>query len=394
VNSQGRLIGELDLELEPVPGSDLTLSVDLDMQRELADAYADDAGAAVFLDARTGEVLAIDSRPGYDPNQFTTHFTRERWEALTGDRQHPLQNRAVQSKYAPGSTFKVVIALAALEEKVITPKTTIYCPGYTVLYRSRFSCHKRGGHGTVNLHKALVHSCNVYFYQVGKEVGIERIARYARLLGFGTPTGIDLPHEEAGLVPDPEWKRRATGERWFPGETISVAIGQGALLVTPVQMAHMMLGLATGRVPPAPRVRFQELPAPGAAELEPIPFQPEHLRSVRAALRDVVNAGGTGWRARSAMREVCGKTGTAQVVARSAGVDSSELAKEIRDHSWFAGWAPCAEPEVAFAVFVEHGGHGGHSAAPIAKQVLEIYFAKQPQPEGIQLVQKQSAAAP
>lgn len=375
VNSRGRLIRELDLESPPEPGENLTLTVDLDLQRELAAAYGDNVGAAVFLDARTSEVLALESRPAYDPNDFATHFSAERWEALMGDRQHPLQNRAVQSKYSPGSTFKVVVAIAALEEKTITPQTAYFCPGYVVLYRRTFKCHKQGGHGRVDLHRALQHSCNVYFYQVGKEVGIEKIADYARRLGYGPRTGIDLPHEEDGLMPDPEWKQRVTGQPWYPGETVSVAIGQGAVLITPVQMARLMQRIATGVEPPAPYVRLADAPE-GTSAGEPVRVRPESLRLVRAALRDVVNDWGTGGRARLADVEVCGKTGTVQVVAASAGIDSAKLAKEVRDHSWFAGWAPCAEPQVAFAVFVEHGGHGGDSAAPIAKRVLEVYFNK------------------
>ncbi|MEE9230229.1 MAG: penicillin-binding protein 2 [Acidobacteriota bacterium] len=394
VNSRGRLIGEVGLDEEPVPGSDLTMSVNLDMQRELALAFGEEVGAAVFLDARSGEVLAIDSRPGYDPNEFSTHFSRERWVALTEDPRHPLQNRAVQSKYSPGSTFKVVLALAALQEKVITPKTTFHCAGSVVIYGRRFSCHKAGGHGRVNLHKALVKSCNVYFYQVGKELGIENIAKYARLLGLGTRTGIDLPQEEAGLVPDTAWKKRVTGERWYPGETISVAIGQGALQITPVQMAHMMLRFATGKVPSPPRVQLQELTGSETGEQRSMAVEKKNLELIRAGLRDAVNNGGTGWRARMPDVEVCGKTGTAQVVAKSAGVDSSKLKKSIRDHSWFAGWAPCAEPEVAFAVFVEHGGHGGESAAPIARRVLETYFNDEEAPRDVQLVQSQGSTAP
>lgn len=391
VNSRGRLIRELEMEQSPLPGEDLTLTVDLDLQRVLAEAYQNNAGAALFLDAHTSEVLALESRPAYDPNEFATHFSLERWEALMSDRQHPLQNRAVQSKYSPGSTFKVVVAVAALEEKVITPQTSFWCPGYTVLYRRRFSCHKEGGHGLMDLHRALQHSCNVYFYQVGKEVGIEKIAEYARRLGYGMRTGIELPHEEAGLMPTPEWKERVTGQPWFPGETVSVSIGQGPVQITPVQMARLMQMLATGVVPPPPHARFTDVPAGAAA---PVGVRPESLRLVRAALRDVVNNWGTGTRARLPDVEVCGKTGTVQVVAASAGVDSMKLAKEVRDHSWFAGWAPCADPQVAFAVFVEHGGHGGDSAAPIARRVLEVYFNKRKAAQGVQIAQGQRPSAP
>ena len=391
VNNRGRRIRELELERQPVAGEDLSLTVDLDMQSELAAAYLDNAGAAVFLDARTSDVLALESRPGFDPNEFATHFSLERWQSLMSDSRHPLQNRAVQSKYSPGSTFKLVVALAALEEKVITPQTSFWCPGYTVLYKRRFSCHKAEGHGLVDLHRALQHSCNVYFYQVGKEVGIDKIAEYARRLGYGVKTGIDLPHEEAGLMPDPEWKQRATGQPWYPGETISVAIGQGPVQITPVQMARLMQIVATGLVPPPPHLRLADAPPAGAT---PVAARPESLRLIRAALRDVVNAWGTGARARIADQEVCGKTGTVQVIAASVGVDSSKLAKEVRDHSWFAGWAPCDDPRVAFAVFVEHGGHGGDSAAPIAKRVLEVYFNKLKTGEAVQLAQGQRTTAP
>ena len=379
VNSLGREIDVLETVDRPVNGRDLELAIDLDMQRDLEEAFDGRTGSAVFLDPGSGEVLAITSQPGFDPNLFASRFSRESWSAMVSDPRHPLQNRAIQSQFPPGSAFKIVMAIAALEERVATTARTETCTGSTVLYGKRFHCHKKGGHGPVNMQAAIVKSCNVYFYRLGQELGIETIAAWTKRLGFGRPTGIDLPHEEEGTVPDPEWKRRRTGEPWYPGETISVSIGQGALTVTTLQMARFAAAVGNGGRLHTPRlVQYPDGAAggPRAAKAAPesLPVRPDHLAFLVRAMWGVVNDGGTGGRARIEGRDVAGKTGTSQVTRLSTGVDSDDLPVDLRSHSWFVGFAPADAPRVAFAVFVEHGGHGGESAAPIAKQVLERYF--------------------
>jgi penicillin-binding protein 2 len=378
VNAAGRETDELPGGIPPQAGVELQLTVDLDLQRELVRAFAQRVGSAVFLDPRTGEILALSSFPDFDPNLFAGRFTREDWERLARDAQHPLQNRATRSQYSAGSTFKLVVAAAALEGGGLDPSRRIYCPGYATFYKRAFRCHFRGGHGWVNLHEALVRSCNVYFYHLGKELGIESMARQARKLHLGEPTGVKLIGEESGLIPDEPWSRRVRGTPWYPGETISVSIGQGPVLVTPLQLAALIGALGNGRFVPLRVVQSIDgkpvAPAGPGVSLE---LSPRTVEILRRALRGVVNEGGTGKAARLQRHpqfSVAGKTGTVQVVRASAGVDSSELPEDLRDHSWFIGYAPADNPTIAFAVFVEHGGHGGDQAAPIAREVLDVYF--------------------
>lgn len=377
VNSTGRETVELPGGIPPQAGAELRLTVDLDLQEELVRAFADRVGSAVFLDPRNGEILALSSFPDFDPNLFAGRFTRQDWERLARDERHPLQNRATRSQYSAGSTFKLVVAAAALEGGGLDPARRIYCPGFATFYKRDFHCHFRGGHGWVNLHQALVHSCNVYFYSLGKELGIEAIARQARQFGLGEPTGIQLG-EEAGLIPDESWSRRVRGTPWYPGETISVSIGQGPVLVTPLQQAVLIGALGMGRFVPPHLVSSINGKAVAPAGPEKIlQLSPRTFRVLRRALEGVVNGGGTGKAARLQRHpefKVAGKTGTVQVVRASAGVDSSDLPRDLRDHSWFIGYAPADDPSIAFAVFVEHGGHGGDQAAPIAREVLEVYF--------------------
>jgi len=260
---------------------------------------------------------------------------------------------------------------------VIKPSSTIFCPGYTTIYGHRFRCWKAGGHGAVDLEEAIVHSCNVYFYHVGKTLGIEAIAAYARRLGLGEPTGIDLLHEDTGLIPTPEWKERTRGQPWYAGETISVAIGQGPLNVTPLQMARMAATLANGgrTVTPhlAHRGEVREQAAASRLRNE-TGFTAQTMNALRKAMVGVVKRG-TGGRAAVKGVAVAGKTGTAQFSSRSAGIDADDLPLAIRDHAWFVGFAPADDPRIAFAVFIEHGGHGGTTAAPVARRVMERFFA-------------------
>jgi penicillin-binding protein 2 len=370
VNNLGRRIGATWVGREPVHGEPLELTLDLRLQRVLREALADESGAGIFVDPRSGEVLALVSTPTFDPNLFADGMTADAWKSITEDPRRPLHDRAIASYYAPGSVFKVVMAVAGLETGTVNPDDVVHCRGSARFYGRDRLCWKRGGHGTVDLRRALAHSCNVYFYKLGKELGIEPIHDYGARFHLGRTTGIDLPGEVGGILPSRSWKREHLGEPWYPGDTISIAIGQGLLAVTPVQMVTMISAVATqGRVPTPHLIRGN------AGESQRLDVGPATLAIVRRALRDAV-ASGTGRAANLEEIPVAGKTGTAQVFRHSAGIDSDELPKAERDHAWFVGYAPADDPTIAFAVVVEHGGHGGTSAAPIARRVLEVFFAE------------------
>jgi penicillin-binding protein 2 len=283
-------------------------------------------------------------------------------------------NRVIQGQYAPGSVFKIVIAVAALEEAVITPATTYYCPGYLSIYNTVFRCNKATGHGVVDIHKALTQSCNVFFYQVGVKLEIQRIATYARRLGLGTPTGIDLPHEAPGLIPDGAWKQRTQKQPWYPGETVSVAIGQGQVTVTPLQMARLIATIANGGK--LVRPHLVRTPVDGSGR-EPgvldLGLKASTIEVMRAGLYGVVNAPGTGWRARLPDVAVAGKTGTAQIVSH-ARLTRGTPTQAMLPHGWFVAFAPVDKPRIALAVLAEHAGSGGEGAAPIARKVLAQFF--------------------
>lgn len=370
VDSRGRLLEEDERE-PAVPGQSLTLTLDLDLQQEAERMMDGKVGSVVALDPRNGEILALVSEPSFDPNLFARRLDQDEWDALLNNEHHPLQNRALQNSYAPGSVFKIVMATAGLTEGVVGSDDTVYCDGSTAIYGNQFRCWKRGGHGWVNLHSALKYSCDVYFYHLGQKLGIERIAQYARMFGLGDSTGVDLRGEKAGLVPDPEWSRRERHQSWYPGETISVAIGQGPILVTPLQMARMVAVVANGGYLVTPHlVREAAIPQPVATGLDP-----RILANLRQQLWSVVNEeGGTGAAARLDGLDIAGKTGTSQVIAQKTWTDSSSLAYEHRDHAWFASFAPAAAPRLVVVVFVEHGGKGSAAAAPIAKALYEKYL--------------------
>jgi penicillin-binding protein 2 len=369
VNNLGRPLGESRTGRDPLDGRKLDLTLDARMQAELVEALGEETGAGIFLDVRTGEVLALASTPAFDPNVFAGRVAPDAWRAIAEDPKRPLHDRAIGSFYAPGSTFKILMSVVGLESGVITPDTVIHCSGSANHYGRPFLCWKKGGHGSVRLHEALVHSCNVYYYEVGRRAGIEAIHKYGSMFHLGRLTGIDLPGERGGILPSDAWKRKARGEPWYPGDTISVSIGQGLLAVTPVQMATLAAAVANGGTVVTPHlVRDRTSP------VETLGVRPETLSVIRDALADVV-AFGTGRRAALGPLPVAGKTGTAQVFKKSAGIDADKLPKDERDHAWFVGYAPADAPEVAFAVVVEHGGHGGTTAAPVARRVLEIFFA-------------------
>jgi penicillin-binding protein 2 len=383
VNSVGREIETVG-EVEPVEGRRLQLTIDADLQRAAETAFRALGynGAAVVLDPRTGEVLALVSLPAYDPNAFAVGIDRATWGALNADRLRPLQNRALQGRYSPGSVFKIVMAVAALEEGLITPDFKVTCRGAATFYGRQFLCHKKGGHGTVDLYRAIEQSCNVYFYTLGSLLKIDTIHKWATALGLGVLTGIDLPHELAGLVPSSTWKLARTGERWYPGETISVAIGQGPVWVTPLSLAVMIATVATGGTRPTPHVLkavdqgagWEPVPPPPPQSV--VALKPQTVEAIRRGLWLVVNGAGTGGRARIAGRDVAGKTGTAQVVSIQGGKRAAgRTERDLRDHGWFVFFAPAGNPEIAGVVFAEHAEHG-YLAAPIARHVLDTYFAK------------------
>jgi penicillin-binding protein 2 len=385
VNSHGRRERILE-ERPPAWGNSLQLALDLELQQATEAAFGDSHGAAVVLDPRNGEVLALASFPSFDPNLFSGRFGAEAWQVVANDENHRLQNRALQGRYAPGSVFKLIVAAAALEEKKITPEKRLYCGGGVRLYGKWFPCHSAAGHGMVNLHEALVKSCNSYFYQVGVELQIETIARYARTFGLGSPTGVDLPFEVSGLVPDPEWKRQARQEPWYAGETVSVSVGQGSVLVTAMQMAQIAAIIGSSGDVFRPHLFLKPLPAgaladsaPTSAHGEPIrhlAFQDSTWRVLQEAMWGVVNDGGTGWRAGIPGVGVSGKTGTAQVASMQnlAETDDADRPEHLRNHAWFVGYAPRESPELAVAILVEHGGQGGQTAAPIAHAIFQTYF--------------------
>jgi penicillin-binding protein 2 len=376
VNSRGMEVAETERQ-PPVDGPNLTLTLDSDLQKAMDLAFQGRAGSAIALDPETGEILAMTSTPGYDPNIFSTGVEPALWSRLSTDPATPLMNRVIQGQYAPGSLFKVVVAMAALEEGIITPQTTFYCPGYLSIYNTVFHCHKAAGHGVLNLERALQQSCNVFFWELGVRLEIERIARYAKMLGLGAVSGVDLPHEAAGLIPSPEWKERTQKTKWYGGETVSVAIGQGQVTVTPLQMARVAAFMATGRLPRPHLVKAiggVAVPTPEPLEL---PIKPSTLAAIRQGMRAVVGEQGTGWRAQVAGVAVCGKTGSAQVVAHAV-LARHAAVQSYLPHGWFIAFAPQERPRIALAVLVEHGGSGGEAAAPVAHEILARFFGVAP----------------
>ncbi len=383
VNSVGRVIRELGRK-EGQPGSDVTLTIDLDLQHLALDRLEGQSGAAVVIDVHTGDVLMMVSTPGFDPNAFNRGLSNEEWRTLITNPRAPLTNKAVSGTYAPGSTFKVAVALAALEKGVITPDTHFNCHGYLKLGNAKFHCWKKWGHGSLDLRSALAQSCDVYFYEVAKRTGIDQITSMAQRLGLGHTLGIDLPNERAGLLPNRDWKMAAVGTPWQIGETLIAGIGQGYVLATPLQLAVMTARIANGGYAVEPRLT-RSMAEPGGQESDSassivnLGLVPAHVQVVRDGMTRVVN-GPRGTARRSAIKEpgmgMAGKTGTSQVrritkAEREAGVFKNEdLPWERRDHALFIGYAPVDAPRYAVAVIVEHGGGGSKVAAPIARDIL------------------------
>lgn len=351
----------------------------------------DKVGTTVVLDPRDGAVRAMVSNPSYDPNRFSRRLKPEEWRGLLEAPHHPLQNRAVQNTFPPGSLFKIIAGYAGLVEGVITPRDRVYCPGATTIYNHRFRCWRPSGHGWVNLEESLKHSCDIYFYHLGQKLGIQRLARYSRLFGLGRITGIDLAGEKPGLVPDPEWSQQVRGTRWYPGETISVAIGQGALLTSPLQVARLVAATANGGrlvtphlldevLPPSTQVPVDDSARGGAAGLpnrvanQSLELDLQALEVIQRGLWKVVNEEkGTGVGAQMTEMELAGKTGTSQVITQKTWIRSEDLPWPQRDHAWFGAYGPYQEPTLVVVIFLEHGGSGS-GAAPLAKAIYEKHL--------------------
>ncbi len=369
---------------EPQPGNRVFLSLRRDLQYAAEEAFGDQAGSAVVLDVRTGEVLALVSRPSFNPAIFARGISGKEWIALLQNSRHPLQNKSIQGQYPPGSTFKMVTALAALKAGVATPATVVDCYGAMTLGNRDFRCWKKGGHGKTNLKKALKESCDVWFYKVSLDLGIDNIAKMARSLGLGQPLGFPLEWEKGGLIPDQAWKRRRFGVRWYNGETVIASIGQGYVLATPLQLAVMTGAIANGGKVMRPQVvsRIEDLEGNVLERMAPevindAALDPNDLAAVKKGIDAVMNeAGGTAYRSRLEEVRIAGKTGTAQVVKlkEKSDADEEEIKYRFRDHALFVGYAPAENPEIALAVLVEHGGSGSQSAAPVGQKIFSSYF--------------------
>jgi penicillin-binding protein 2 len=374
VNSVGKEVERLATQ-EAIPGKQIQLTIDYDLQQIAEQSLGPRPGAAVALDPRTGEVLAMVSHPALDPNDFAVRISGEDWKNLNEDPQHPLLNRAIQAQLAPGSVFKIVTATAMLEDKVPPENFTTFCPGYATFYGRQFKCWVYGkrSHGVVGLHKAILESCDIFFYNVGMRLGIDRLSYYAGKFGLGHKTGIDLPAEEPGLMPSAEWVERVFHRKWYAGETISVSTGQGAVTTTPLQLARMISGIAMGGVFKQPHLLKD---APNVGE-ERFTLSEPTVEKITDAMYGVVNEdGGTARNVRLPGIEVSGKSGTAQVIGYATRERMGKQ-KKFEDNAWFVGYAPRRNPEIAVAVLVQESGkHGGEEAGPVVKDVIKAYYDK------------------
>ncbi len=383
VNARGQVVKVLET-VEAVPGKNVYLTIDHELQQKAESLLTGLDGAVVAIDPDTGQVIASASTPAFDPNAFVDGMSREEWLRLASDKANPLENKVIQGEYPPASTYKIVTAIAGLEEGIIDNNTTFYCPGHYWFGDRTFRCWKRGGHGSVNVISALSESCDVFFYQVGQRLGVDRLAEYAKACGLGALTGIQLGNEEAGLVPTAAWKRQRTGIPWQKGETLSIAIGQGYNLATPLQMAVLTSAVANGGTLLKPHILKAVETARGEPvyhcrreELGRLPVSPENLSLVRKGLWEAVNGKkGTARRVRLEQIDLSGKTGTAQVVGRKniEDIPEDEIERRLRDHAWFVAYGEFGNSRLAVAVFVEHGEHGSGTAAPIAQELIKTYF--------------------
>jgi penicillin-binding protein 2 len=391
-DSHGRRLGEYrPLHKEPQAGDNIYLTLDFELQRRAEQYFIENefVGAAVALDPRNGEVLAMVSSPAFNPNTFSKRFTTDTYKTIASSPFKVELNRVIQGLYSPGSVFKTVMAAAGLATGKIDPSTSFYCGGSGVFFGRRFRCWEKSGHGDVSVERALKVSCDIFFYNTGAKLGVDAISEYAHDLGLGQITQIDLDGEKGGIVPSTQWAEQKQHRKWYPSETISVAIGQGPLIVTPLQVAVMMGAIANGGTVYRPHVvRTIEHTNPdgslrrlkvAAQALRQSKFSPNVLEHVRNGLWKVVNEdGGTGGNARLSGLDICGKTGTVQVIAQSGWFSTAGLPFMQRDHAWFASWAKKEAPQMVVVVFVEHAGaHGGTDSAPLAKMLYQARFQDQ-----------------
>ncbi len=374
VNSIGKEMGRLSTQ-EAVPGKQIQLTIDYDLQQMAEQSLGPRPGAVVALDPRTGEVLAMVSHPSMDPNDFAVRISADEWKNLNEDRQKPMLNRAIQAQLAPGSVFKIVTATAMLEDKVPPESFTTFCPGYATFYGRQFKCwvYGKSSHGVVGLHKAILESCDIFFYNVGMRLGIDRLSYYGSKLGIGHKTGIDLPSEEQGLMPSAEWAERVFHRKWYAGETISVSTGQGAVTTTPLQLARTIGGIAMGGVFKQPHLLKD---APNVGE-ERFALSEPTVEKITDAMYGVVNEeGGTARSIRLPGIEVSGKSGTAQVIGYATRERVGKK-KQFEDNAWFVGYAPRRNPEIVVSVLVQESGkHGGEAAGPVVRDVIKAYYDK------------------
>jgi len=386
VNAVGRVIREIERD-EGVPGTTLPLTIDMRIQNIAYKKMKDESGAAVLLDIYTGEILALVSTPGFDPNKFNRGLTSEEWRKISTNERNALLNKALGGLYSPGSTFKMIVALAALEAGVIRPDTKVFCGGHIMMGSHRFHCWKGSGHGNVDLKEALMHSCDIYFYEVARRTGIDKIAAMAKRFGLGVSTGVNLPGEKAGLMPTRRWKEVILGEQWLQGDTYNAGIGQGYILTTPIQLAVMTAVLANDGYKIKPTILVPENRDSSVCYGENLNISKTHLQLMREGMFDVVNASeGTGKAARLNIggKLIAGKTGTTQVKRismkeREQGVRSQDdIPWEERNHALFVSFGPTDNPRYALAVVIEHGGGGAKTAAPIAKAIMEAALKLDP----------------
>lgn len=386
VNAVGREVRVLE-KLEPIAGYNVVLTIDMSLQQAVSGAMNGKAGAVVVMDPRNGDILAMVSSPSFDPNLFSQGISTQDWRKLASDPLHPLKNRAISGQYPPASTYKVIVAAAALEEGLLTPDTVYNCNGEYEIGNRKFRCWRSDGHGRVNMHRAIVESCDVYFYNLGKLIGVDMMAQYAQYFGLGQKTGIGLPQERKGLIPTKNWKKDRFKAPWHLGETISISIGQGYNLTTPLQLANLYAALANDGKLYRPRIVKKILHTDGRAyrEYQPellsqIPISAKTIRVINQALWGVVNEqGGTAAAARRHEKDLSGKTGTAQVVGIPRTGETLKYhasGRRLKDHAIFVGFAPADRPEILVSVLIEHAGAGGGAvAAPIAKKIVDAYFS-------------------
>jgi len=383
VNVSGQVVRVLE-NIDAEAGNNIYLSIDQRLQKRAEELLEGKAGAVVAMEPSSGQILAMASQPSFDPNEFVSGMTHDEWKNIISQANRPMENKAIKGEYPPASTYKIVTAIAALEEKAIDVNTSFYCPGYIKYGNRDFRCWKKGGHGSVDVVRALAESCDVFFYRVGQRLDIDKLAWYAKACGLGSSTGIGLEQEGTGLVPSAIWKKKRFGTAWGSGETLSAVIGQGYNLVTPLQMLVLISSVANGgkRIRPIVMKRIETPGGQLITESKPeilgtLPVSRNTIDIVRKGLWEAVNKNyGTAWIARPGGGiEACGKTGTAQIVGRKEGDDEKmRVPQHLRTHAWFVSYAPSSDPKIAISVIIEHGGHGASAAAPIARELIKCYL--------------------